>query len=71
MENKALEFFVKKFSRLKVATYKNSKAPHKPILLLSIIQSFERNELTTNKIYITPDLVASFKRQLASFSIRK
>ncbi|HEX8460614.1 MAG TPA: HNH endonuclease [Segetibacter sp.] len=61
MEDKSLEVFIKKFNRLKVATYKNSKAPHKPILLLSIIQSIEQNELTTNKIYITANLVAPFK----------
>jgi putative restriction endonuclease len=61
MKNNSVEFYVKKFSRLKVATYKGSKAPHKPILLLSIIQSIEKKEINDNKIYITPALVARFK----------
>lgn len=61
MEIKSLDFFVKKFSRLKVAIVKGNKAPHKPILLLSIIQSIDTGEISQNKICITADLVARFK----------
>ena len=38
-----------------------AKAPHKPILLLSIIQGYEFNLLTTNQIQISPELTGIFK----------
>ena len=36
-------------------------APHKPIMLLSVLQSFLNQDFTGNRIYITPELVALFK----------
>ena len=36
-------------------------APHKPILLLSILQSFQKRLYTSQRIYITPELVSLFK----------
>lgn len=36
-------------------------APHKPILLLSIIQLIQKSEITCHRIYITPELVMAFK----------
>jgi putative restriction endonuclease len=36
-------------------------APHKPILLLSILQAFQNNLLINNRIYLSPELVALFK----------
>ena len=36
-------------------------APHKPLLLLSILQAYQNNLITNQKIYITPELVALFK----------
>jgi len=40
---------------------KNGGAPHKPILLLSVINLFEKGFYTNNQIFILPELVASFK----------
>ena len=37
------------------------KAPHKPILLLSIIQLIHKGEIQTERIYITGELVIAFK----------
>ena len=37
------------------------KAPHKPILLLSIIQLIHKGEILSNRIYITGELVIAFK----------
>lgn len=52
-----------KFGRLRTgASRKHGKAPHKPILLLSIIELIDQGDITENKIYITPELVASFKK---------
>ncbi|MFZ4401748.1 MAG: HNH endonuclease [Bacteroidales bacterium] len=36
-------------------------APHKPILLLSVLQSFQTGQIINSKIYITPELVTLFK----------
>jgi putative restriction endonuclease len=36
-------------------------APHKPILLLSVLQAFQNNQIPDQRIYITPELVALFK----------
>lgn len=49
------------FSKLKRATKNGVKAPHKPILLLSILQTIDSGEIRENKIEITPVLVARFK----------
>ncbi len=53
--------FIRKFSKLNVDRSKGSAAPHKAILLLSVIQLIENKEIQENKIYITPELVAVFK----------
>jgi putative restriction endonuclease len=53
-------FYVHAFNNLR-RDYKKGGAPHKPILLLSIIQLFEKNLITSSKIYITPELVGYFK----------
>ena len=36
-------------------------APHKPILLLSVLQSFQNNQILDQRIYLTPELVGFFK----------
>lgn len=38
------------------------RAPHKPILLLSIIQLISKGIITTNRIFITSDLLLSFRQ---------
>jgi len=57
----ALEKYIGKFSQLRVDRTKGAPAPHKPILLLSIISEIEKGNIVENKIYITPELVAQFK----------
>ena len=37
------------------------KAPHKSVLLLALVQEVEEGRITDNKVYITPELLASFK----------
>lgn len=36
-------------------------APHKPILLLSVLQLYHNYTLTTPKVYLSPELIAVFK----------
>lgn len=40
---------------------KGTKAPHKPILLLAVIEGIEKREISSNKIQISAELVANFK----------
>lgn len=39
----------------------HGKAPHKPILLLSVLQAYRQGFISGNRIYITPELVGMFK----------
>lgn len=48
-----LPSYLNKLSRLKRATTYNLKAPHQPILLLSVIQSIACGEIVENRIEIT------------------
>ena len=39
----------------------HGKAPHKPILLLSVLQAYRQGFISGNRIYITSELVGMFK----------
>jgi putative restriction endonuclease len=56
-----LLYYCKKFSKLHTAKVKGRTAPHKPILLLAIIEGIKNSEIKENRICITPELVARFK----------
>ncbi len=60
MFSEKLPYYVHCFTHLK-RDAKNGGAPHKPILLLSIISLFQKEIFTNNQISILPELVASFK----------
>lgn len=53
--------YQRKFSKLRVDRSKGSPAPHKPILLLAVIEGVALGEIKDNKVYISPELVARFK----------
>lgn len=53
--------YIKYLTKLNRATNNGIKAPHKPILLLSILQLIRKGEIVSNRIYITPELVLAFK----------
>ncbi|HEX2534087.1 MAG TPA: HNH endonuclease [Chitinophagaceae bacterium] len=61
----AIHTYIKKFSRLHVASVKGSKAPHKAVLLLAVMDAIADEEIAENKIFITPELVARFKDRWA------
>ena len=65
-----LEKYVKVLSKLRRAPTKYGKAPHKPVLLLSIINMFEREEFKSNIININPELVAAFKQIWTTLDIK-
>ena len=55
----ALSYYAKKFQRLRVDRA-HGTAPHKPILLLSVIELFERNAIAQNRIDLSPQLNQTF-----------
>lgn len=63
--SESLTFYRKKFTHLRQGSTKYGKAPHKPILLLTFIQLFERADITENKVYILPELVGLFKENFS------
>jgi putative restriction endonuclease len=54
-----LVYYAKKFERLRVDRA-HSIAPHKPILLLSVIEQFKREIIIDNKIYLSSELIQTF-----------
>jgi len=66
MKEQLLEY-IKKVTHLRVDRSKGQPAPHKPLLLLSIIQEIEIGNISQNKIYITAELVARFKNNFFPF----
>jgi len=56
----ALQKYLTAFEKLRIDRA-HGIAPHKPILLLSVLQIFHNGTINSQRIYITPELVASFK----------
>lgn len=59
METQILDYFIYAFTHLRRDS-KNGGAPHKPILLLSIIHEYELGRILDNRIFISPELTHSF-----------
>lgn len=57
---KDLGFYVKKFSKLRVDRASGRAAPHKPILLLSIMELFQQGKIQQNQIFLSPELISTF-----------
>lgn len=64
MVDKNLAYYLAAFTTLKQDTASVRKngfaAPHMPVLVLSLIQGFERGFLTDERIYLTPQLIDLF-----------
>ncbi|WP_346291522.1 HNH endonuclease [Sphaerothrix gracilis] len=56
---KNLAYYQDKFAKLRVDRARGI-APHKPILLLALIDLIERNRIQRNEIYLSPELTANF-----------
>lgn len=57
--SKSLRYYCGRFSQLRVDRTRGI-APHKPILLLSIIDLIEQGLLRENRIFLSPELIATF-----------
>lgn len=55
-----LQKYLKAFKKLRIDRA-HGVAPHKPILLISVLQTFQNGINNNQRIYITPELVAFFK----------
>lgn len=55
-----ITYYIKAFAKLRVDR-NHGIAPHKPILLLSILQAYQNNLIDSPRIFITPELVGLFK----------
>ncbi len=64
---KELIKYIELFKKLRRAHNKTiGKAPHKPILLLSIAQLIKNGSITSNRVFITSELVLAFKANWAN-----
>lgn len=57
---KELNYYLKKFTKLNVNKKNGVSAPHKPILLLAVIELIEQKKIQNNQIYLSPELIATF-----------
>lgn len=64
-----LSYYIDKFANLKVDRASGSPAPHKPILLLAVIEQFDRGKISHNQIYLTPELIATFLKYWSNLVI--
>lgn len=60
MLNKNLDYYLQLFANLRIDRSHGRPAPHKPILLLSIIELIERRIILANEIELTPEIVSTF-----------
>lgn len=56
-----LQKYIRAFKKLKVDRSHGDPAPHKPILLISVLQMYKSKKQKDKRIYITPELVSLFK----------
>ncbi len=56
-----LQKYLKIFDTLTLGVTKYGKAPHKIVMLLSVLQAVKNQLITQNRIYVTPELIAIFR----------
>lgn len=59
--NESLQLYVKTFSRLNVNRARGKVSPHKPVMLLAVLELAETGLLKENKIYYTQHLLDLFR----------
>lgn len=56
-----LSIYFKAFKKLRIDRSHGGIAPHKPILLVSVLQAVQIGLITSNKIYLTAELIGLFR----------
>ena len=62
LEEKSLDYYLAAFGKMNRAVMRGVKAPHKPLLLLAILNLYKRGSLENHQILLSDELVAEFKR---------
>lgn len=62
MAEQTLDYYLAAFEKMNRAVMRGVKAPHKPLLLLSILNLVKRNVIDSNQIQLSDGLVYEFKR---------
>ena len=62
MEERTLDYYLAALDKMNRAVMRGVKAPHKPLLLLAILNLYKRGSLENNHIQLSDELVAEFKR---------
>ncbi len=58
---KALPYYAKKFATLNVNRHRErGAAPHKPVLLISMIELIEQGKMRLNQLPLSPELISTF-----------
>lgn len=60
--DKDIDYYLSAFEKMKRAIMRGVKAPHKPFLLLTILNLCQRGVIKDNHIVLSRELVAEFKR---------
>ncbi len=74
---KNINYYCQKFSNAKkkkglnVGNSNGKTALNQPVLLLSIIELIERGKITRNRIYLTPELIATFLKLWSDLEIEQ
>ena len=66
MKNKDLNYYIDCFSSLNTMKKCGKPAPHKALLLLSVIDLIERGVITNCRVPLSDDLVRQFKRNTSA-----
>ena len=66
-----LKFYLNKIEKLRIDRSHGRPAPHKPILLLAVMDLFEQGAITKNQVEPSPQLVESFLKYWHVVSLEK
>ena len=64
--NKDIDYYLSAFEKMKRAIMRGVKAPHKPILLLAILNLCQRGTIKDNHIVLSSELVGEFRKFFSS-----
>lgn len=67
MYMKDLNYYVECFSSLHTMKKCGKPAPHKALLLLSVIDLVERSFIVDNRIYLSDELICQFNKNVVTY----
>lgn len=64
--DKDIDYYLSAFEKMKRAIMRGVKAPHKPLLLLAILNFCQRGIIKDNHIVLSSELVGEFRKFFSS-----